>query len=143
LTLQREVNPLPAGRYWLDVFEQPEGQTADFLEFAQGGLVSVESSEEFAADGTTPKRTFFIFRVKAPGAVFDAQRFGFPNIAPEGIKNSADTALVPDVDPLPAGSALKVALVVGAVVLVVGGVYYLATKKSAPSVVLMQAPAPG
>lgn len=142
MTLQREVNPLPAGRYWLDVFEQPEGQTADFLEFAQGGLVSVEATEEFAPDGATPKRTFFIFRVKEPGAAFDAARFGFPNIAPESIKNSSDTALIPDVDPVPAGAALKVALAVGAVVLVVGGLYLLATKKSAP-VVLLRSPALG
>lgn len=143
MTLQREVNPLPPGRYWLDVFEQPEGQTEEFLEFTRGGLVDVESTEEFPADGTTPRRTFFLFRVKEPGAVFNAEKFGFPNIAPDNIKSSADTALVPEVDATPTGPALRVALVVGAAALVVAGVVYLIKRKAGPQVVLVQGPALG
>lgn len=139
MTVQRQTNPLPAGRYWLDVVEVPEGQIADFEAWARdsGSLVRVEHTEEHDADGGTPKRAFFIFRVSAPGAVFDAQRFGFPNIATDDVRTEQDTSTVRDaldaVDADAGKNALRVALIVGGVGLAVGLGIYFATRTKVPA----------
>ena len=143
--LQRETNPLPPGRYWIDVADFPAGQIADFQKWASesGSLVTIETTEEHPRDeaGGIPPRAFFIFRVSPPGAFFDPKQFGFPTIADAGVKSEDDTAQVPD-DDATGPSALKVALVVGGVALVLGAVVYFTTKRAAPTVVL-QGPGPG
>lgn len=105
-------SPLPAGRYWQDIFEK---QLRDFETFMNGevqaGRVEIIKVERFNADplrdgswlpaplqpehaGTIPERTWVLFQVKAPIA-WDAVKFGFPTIADEKVASSADTATNP------------------------------------------------
>lgn len=105
-------SPLPAGRYWQDIFQK---QSRDFETFMNGevqaGRVEIIKVERFNADplhdgswlpaplqpdnaGTIPERTWVLFRVKSPIA-WDAVKFGFPTIADEKVASSADTATNP------------------------------------------------
>lgn len=104
--LQRD-NPIPPGTYWLDVID--ESNQADFaawrLEHAD--KVRILKSEHFDAirwpdcpitEGEcSPSRDWVKFEISSP-VVWEAQKFGFPNIiaADEKIESSADTATVPD-----------------------------------------------
>lgn len=89
-------SPLPIGRYWLDVIDQPAGKMNDFSEWALANAqkVSLETTEEKSDE--TPARLFVIFNVLEP-VFFPARNFGFANIATPDIKTSDDTVSKPDV----------------------------------------------
>lgn len=95
---ERQTNPIPKGRYWITVLDNPEGNISDFDQWLKdtAGSVDVESSELDAE--SKPVSEFIIFRVTGPGAFFNAEQFGFPEKAPANIKHRDDVEQSPDVE---------------------------------------------
>lgn len=89
-------NPLPAGRYWIDVIDYPPGHMNEFTAWALANdqKIAIESTEERTE--LDPHQLFVIFRVLEP-VFFPQKNFGFPNIAGEQVHTSDDTAQKPDV----------------------------------------------
>jgi hypothetical protein len=119
---QVRTQPLPPGRYWLDV---QSAQLDPFRSWVASnpGAVTIEHSE------AAPSLTFFIFRTSKPMR-FDQRSFGFPSVAGPEINTANDTVQRPPVptvkseviDPLVdavqsgAASGLGRALIIGALV---------------------------
>ena len=136
MALERNVSPIPPGRYWLDVIGA--ANIEDFLGWVADmrGAVVVETTEvdrestpleDYLARGVNPSRLFVIFRVPVGRFPFlNAMQFGFPNKAPANVQASSDTVQRPDVDDpfgrftAETGDLLKLALV-GAII------YFVAT----------------
>ena len=139
MALERR-NPVPPGRYWVDVFDQvsthpaTHGQNTQtaFRDWLRRNAATVQSESTQSFD-TEPPRDFYIFRVLAP-TLWEGP--GFPEVAPASVQSSADTAQRPDPekDPLDqlgdalgsAGSqasALVFAVAVGAGALVLVNVW--------------------
>lgn len=94
---QEKRNPLPVGRYSLDVADFPPGHIDEWNAFvaANTAKLTVEETEEFAEDNGVPRRVFTIFHTSAP-VFFPVTNFGPPTIAPKNVKSEADTETVPD-----------------------------------------------
>lgn len=92
---QERRQPLPIGRYWLDL--RP-GVLDTFRAWAASNPLRI-TVERFEAHGGV---TFAIFRVLQPTR-FDQRTFGFPSIAPADIQQASDTAQRPAV-PTPLGT---------------------------------------
>ena len=126
MTMQRQVSPIPPGRYWI-IVNNP-GNIADFdswLRDMQGG-VRVETTSLDRRGSASSQ--FIIFNVPEGRSPFlSAVQFGFPNIAGPEIRSREDVIQRPDpiMDPLDrlpdpleaAKSAAQLALLVGAVLL--------------------------
>ncbi|HUL81658.1 MAG TPA: hypothetical protein VL131_05925 [Gammaproteobacteria bacterium] len=99
---QRQTNPLPIGRYWVDVSDTPKAPTLvdDFGAWADSNTskVHVETTEETPAEHGNPRRLFAIFSVSAP-VFFPAANFGFPNDAPPNVHSEQDVFGAPPPDP--------------------------------------------
>lgn len=103
MTVERR-NPLPGGRYWIDIFDSKRSAFETWAAVNKDS-VHVEVTE---SHDTNPPRDFYIFtvaeRVAVPGGTgtiavpvqWDAATFGFPTIAGPEIKSSADTVSRPD-----------------------------------------------
>jgi len=104
VTLERR-SPLPKGRYWADMFVQPDfDQVAAMNEWltANRGVVRLESSQSFDSD---PPRTWYLFEVTGgPGGTFLPEwvGIGFPTIATADVHSSDDTVQKPDPEGGPA-----------------------------------------
>jgi hypothetical protein len=90
------TNPLPAGRYWLDVFGDNRDKMSTWLKTNAASL-QVEDTESFEATTDFPARDFYIFSVKSP-APWDAVTFGYPTVADSSVKSSNDTVQKPQVE---------------------------------------------
>lgn len=103
MALERR-DPLPPGRYWLDLFPplvpgRPDGRK-HFAEWVKEhtGAVLIESTESFAS---TPPREFVIFRTSrsVPWGRHMGDVLGFPTIAPSSgagaVRSSSDTVQRP------------------------------------------------
>lgn len=110
----QRANPLPPGRYWIDVFDDNIPIFDQWsLAFSQAGLIRVEATEHFDAkpylppfQDSQPERNWILFRVIAP-TPFDQLRFGFPTIATPDIDDSSDTVQRPEPEqPFNIGRAL-------------------------------------
>ena len=120
MALQRQTNPLPNGRYWVDVFDgkapadpgknRNKRQLAQdwFSAFRQLGNVKVRATQSFAANPGGPARDWYLFEVvpgdagtvaavTGVGPTWDALNLGFPTIATDDIKSSDDTVQKPEV----------------------------------------------
>jgi len=125
-------NPLPAGRYWVDVFAKDSDAFGAWLN-SNKATVQVRTTEHFDSD---PVRDWYLFEVSVPTPW---QGPGFPTIAGPHVTSSSDTAQRPDPVPSVATqvekeladlkSATRTATWIGAAVLVVVGgallVYYV------------------
>jgi hypothetical protein len=142
MALQRKTEPMPEGRYWIDLFEplavgRPDAR-ASFDRWTSGpakGKVRVETIEEFPRDGDTKARRFVIFRVLEPVGGFPSKDVGFPEIIKLGkeqppiekspVKTSEDTVhdqSDEEEEPGAGSQTVKVLVVVGvAVGAVIGG----------------------
>lgn len=96
-------NPLPPGRYWIDVFGA-DIEPFDMWLKGNGaiGFVDVLSTEFFDGQPAVPPfldarpaRNWILFRVNAH-TPFNQIEFGFPTIAGNDINTSSDTAQRPD-----------------------------------------------
>lgn len=120
-------NPLPAGRYWIDVF-QPDSAAWQAWLVSNAQNVKIEETEHFAEVDQFPDRDFFIFKVLTP---VTWQGPGFPSIADATIKSSTDTRDRPDPtkDPTDVGADLVESLLhpspttvaVGTVIFLIAG----------------------
>ena len=99
--MQREVSPIPPGRYWILV--SGPANIADFdvwIRDMQGG-VRVETASLTSRGSASVG--FIIFRVPEGRSPFlNAEQFGFPNFAGPEIKSAQDVVERPDpeLDPL-------------------------------------------
>lgn len=101
MAMQRQVSPIPAGRYWILV--NGPGNIADFDAWIRDmqGAVRVETSSlgRRGADSVA----FIIFNVPVGRAPFlNAAQFGFPNVAGPEVQSVQDVVQRPDepADPL-------------------------------------------
>jgi len=85
-------NPVPPGKYWVDVFEQDSPTFYDWLA-ANRGSVRVESTESFPSNEGGPAREWYLFTVSAP---VQWNGPGFPTIAGPAVTSSTDTTQRPD-----------------------------------------------
>lgn len=95
------TNPLPPGRYWLDVSDTPKAATVDEWNDwheANASKVSVETTEETPAEHGNPRRLFVIFKVSSP-VFFPAGNFGFPQVAGPNVHSEQDVFGAPEPDP--------------------------------------------
>jgi hypothetical protein len=119
-------NPLPPGRYWVDV-PDPKAAAFEAWRSRNGASIIVEATER--REGDVPV-TWTLFRTTAP---VPWEGPGIPTIATADVKSAEDTAQrpAPEPDPLtkipnPADfvpSSRTIALAVGGVALVVGLVF--------------------
>ena len=125
MTLQRNVSPIPPGRYWLTVLGDNRDDFTDWVRDMEGAVVTTTTEEDLTAD---PPWLFVIFVVPPDRApFFDAGRFGFPNIAPASINSHQDAEQAPD-EPLDWSERLQTALsgMTPMTMLVLAGVAYFA-----------------
>lgn len=129
--VQRQ-NPLPAGRYWVDVFA-PDTDTFGAWLSSNKSTVTVRNTEHF---DSSPVRDWYLFDVTVPTPWNGP---GFPTIATTDVTSSADTVVRPDPPPsvttqieqelASLQSSTKTAAWVGVGVLVVVGgallIYYM------------------
>lgn len=96
-------NPLPPGRYWIDVFGT-DIELFDMWLKGNGaiGFVDVLSTEFFDEKPAVPPflesrpaRNWILFRVNAH-TPFNQTEFGFPTIAGEDVSSSSDTVQRPE-----------------------------------------------
>lgn len=127
-------NPLPPGRYWVDVFGLNIPKADDWFKTMAAVGVHVDATEHFEATEVPNVRNWYLFTYKPNGTlippVWDQKTFGFPTVAGPEIKSSADTAQTPplSLDPLDQladfaqsiGSMVGVTSKVGAVALTAG-----------------------
>lgn len=124
-------NPLPVGRYWVDVFTSKEAAFQNWLR-AHKAEVQVISAETFEPIDDYEGRVWRLFKTTAP---VPWEGPGLPTIAGPDVNSSADTAQRPpkEKDPLDTidvslDRVKKTAWIVGAVVVVaIGGalIYYM------------------
>lgn len=99
------TNPIPAGRYWVDVFGVRIPAAAAWFKGMSGLGVHVDATEHFPATEVPEVRDWYLFTYKPVGGVpviWDQNTFGFLSIAGPEVKSSADTAQTPalPLDPL-------------------------------------------
>lgn len=89
MALQREVSPIPPGRYWILV-ESPDIRDFDDWLRDMHGAARVESVSLDAPAGQRASQ-FIIFRVPEGRMPFlNAHQFGFPSFAPPNIQSRQD-----------------------------------------------------
>lgn len=128
MTIERR-RPLPAGRYWIDVFESGR----QLWETWSGVMMKLDhlkviTTENFDAVGGAEARQFIIFETNAE-TIGWPEKLGSPTIAAANVQSSADTVQRPDPTPeiadqlaeaaKKAASAAKTSIVVGVTIGVV------------------------
>jgi len=86
---QERKNPLPPGRYWIDVFDPHRRGFKDWLD-KNASTISVEQTKEYETN--TPLGTFYLFTTSEP---VQWEGPGFPTIADQGVQSQEDTAQRP------------------------------------------------
>jgi hypothetical protein len=82
-------NPLPVGKYWVDVFEK-DGPNFEHWVTKNKGSVFIRATEHFDSD---PVRNWYRFETTAP-VLWEGP--GLPTILEPGVTTSSDTAVRPD-----------------------------------------------
>jgi hypothetical protein len=97
MTLERR-NPLPAGRYYLDVFGPTHIAAFEAYLKSNASSITVENQQLTPASvlNAQPEVMFYLFTLRAPVG-WDQVTFGFPNIAGPNIRQQSDTNDVPSV----------------------------------------------
>ena len=98
MALERR-RPLPAGRYWADIFA-PRNAFDGWVQMAASrSAIHGEVSEHFEATDGAPEHDFVIFRTNTELVWPDAEIGFAPNVAPPNITSSADTVQRPPPEP--------------------------------------------
>lgn len=93
--LLQKQDPLPPGRYWIDVFGD-KVQLFDQWLNVNSTFVAVEQSEGVAASGDWPEGEWVLFRVHDVPVPWGMQtKLGWPTIADKNVKQKSDTAQRP------------------------------------------------
>jgi hypothetical protein len=101
--------PLPAGRYWLDVFDKDRRVWETWsTAMKAAGRLKITHTESFAEIGDSKEHDFVIFETDAE-TVFFPEQLGSPNIAGKEIQSSDDTLDRPDPMPDPIDQISQVA----------------------------------
>jgi|GEM_PF-4909660 len=82
-------NPLPAGKYWVDVFAKDSDAFGAWLS-SNKPTVAVRTTEHYDSD---PPRDWYLFEVSAPTPWNGP---GFPTVAGQNVTSSSDTGQRPD-----------------------------------------------
>jgi len=119
-------NPIPPGRYWIDVIgkENIDDFGAWIVEM-QGAVRLVNSTEDRESE---PPQLWALFEVPEGRSPFiDQIKFGFPTTAPEGVNNKEDTEVGPSDEDEPGdlSKAIKVLAFVGAALAATVGIVLL------------------
>lgn len=91
-------NPLPKGRYWIDIFQSGR-QDWDYWTMYSTGHLKVINEEHYSTDGTYESRDWILFETDAP-LTWDielAKKIGWPTVATPEVQNSDDTVQKPKV----------------------------------------------
>lgn len=80
-------NPLPPGRYWVDVFDRDRAAFREWLD-SYSGVVVVLSTESYDANAGGPARDWYLFHVHGHVAWNGP---GYPTIADAQVTSSRDT----------------------------------------------------
>jgi hypothetical protein len=142
--LLQRTDPIPPGRYWIDVFAPKQAIFDAWLKSA-GAMVEVRKTESFEPQDSYPSRNWYLFLVNKPvawgylenGTYVDlASNLGWPTVADRNVQSSDDTVQKPKVkEGLPGiweslgfdestSATTKVLIVAGIVVIVGIGVGY-------------------
>jgi hypothetical protein len=100
MAIQRQVSPIPPGRYWITVVGP--ANIADFDNWLRDmmGAVRVETTSQQTRGSATAN--FVIFNVPEGRSPFlNAQQFGFPNVAGPEIRSVEDVIGRPQEEPDP------------------------------------------
>lgn len=89
------ANPLPPGRYWVDVFELDSPNFSTWLA-TNKATVRIVSTEHHDADSGGPARDWVLFEVSA-ATPWNGP--GLPTIADPSVTSSSDTVQRPDPSP--------------------------------------------
>lgn len=98
MSLERR-NPLPVGRYWVDIRARYVPDFTDFLRIVGRGIMVIQTKERTDPFTTGGANTGYLFEVKNPLIPWDNTKYGYPNIA-TGIKDLDETGQVPTPEPL-------------------------------------------
>lgn len=98
MAMQRQVSPIPPGRYWICILGADKQRAFnDWLRDMRGAVV-VEST---SLNDQVPSTEFVIFRVPEGRSPFlDAWQFGYPNVAAPNVHTIEDAEQAP-VEPNP------------------------------------------
>lgn len=88
-------NPLPVGKYWVDVFDPHINDFKDWLDKNKDSVI-IDKQEYYIARDNYPQRNWYLFHNTAP---VDWQGPGFPTIAEQETHTSEDTAQKPPPEP--------------------------------------------
>jgi len=92
--------PLPAGRYWLDVFPKNAIAWGAWSEaMTKMGSATVEVTQHFEAVDGAPAHDFVIFSTSSPNVAWEAAGLPSPTIAPATVTTSDDTVDKPPPEP--------------------------------------------
>jgi hypothetical protein len=124
--------PLPPGRYWIDIIGQENiNAWGEYLKLQRGSVRQLTVEEDRNAD---PPTLWTLFEVPVEGRlpgqpIFDQRRFGFPNTAPEGVSSKQDTESGPgdEDEESDITKAVKVLALVGVALGVTVGVFLIAS----------------
>jgi hypothetical protein len=118
MTVERR-NPVPLGRYWVDI---PQAKVPDFDAFLRDhgrGIFVMQTKETSAFSSSV---TSYLFEIRDPLIWWNQSKFGFPTIA-TGINDLDQTAQVPAPEPvLPSLPSFEG---IGNAVLVLGALWLL------------------
>jgi len=137
-----KTEPLPVGRYWIDIFGTEDGQAFTKWQAFNSEFVKIEKTEHYEANaeaGAPEGGDFVIFTVSQPVAWGLASRIGWPSTAGAEVQTSQDTIQAPPPEPnfweqVGADGKLSVAgwvpwAIGGAVLVIGGGLVYAAVKR--------------
>ncbi len=91
MALERR-NPVPVGRYWIDVQNSKTDEFNGFLASHSKSIHTDTTEGDSSEEGGT---TFYIFKVLTP-VTWLPVNFGFPTIAGPEVKSKSDTVQRPD-----------------------------------------------
>lgn len=138
-----KTDPLPPGRYWIDIFGTEDVQTFTAWHAFNSAFVKIEKTEHYepnAEAGAPEGGDFVIFVVsEQPVAWGMAPKLGWPSTAGSNVQSAADTIQAPPPEPnfweqVDAEGKKRLAgwvpWAIGGTVLVLGGaIAYAATRK--------------
>jgi hypothetical protein len=92
-------NPLPLGRYWVDIRKEYVPDFTELLRIVGRGIVVMQNREREDPFSTAGGNTGYLFEVRDPLIPWDSTKFGYPNIA-TGMTDLDQTGQVPAAEPL-------------------------------------------